>query len=110
MIEFRKVSALISLRSHITIILLLMPLYAVLIYAGYLIIIDNKSPLTINYQSAKFGNCEANTRAEAEACASTNAVVATCVVFVSTAAVGAAGVPVNVGDARGAREVSVGCT
>ena len=31
----------------------------------------------------------------------TNAVVATCVVFVPAVAVGAAGVPVNVGEARG---------
>jgi hypothetical protein len=40
----------------------------------------------------------------------TKAVVATWVVLVVTAAVGAAGVPVKVGLARGARLVSVGWT
>jgi hypothetical protein len=45
-----------------------------------------------------------------EAWPSTNAVVASCVVFVFWAAVGAAGVPVKVGDASGARVVSVGWT
>lgn len=39
--------------------------------------------------------------------AATNAVVAICVVLVPTAAVGAAGVPVNVGDAIGAFAVTV---
>jgi hypothetical protein len=40
------------------------------------------------------------------ALASTNAVVATCVVFVPTVAVGAVGVPVRAGEASGARELS----
>jgi hypothetical protein len=43
-------------------------------------------------------------------CPRTNAVVANWVVLVLAAAVGAAGVPVNVGDARAAREVSEGWT
>lgn len=42
--------------------------------------------------------------------AKTKAVVAICVVLVPTVAVGAVGVPVSDGDARGALEVSVGCT
>ncbi|AJQ27540.1 hypothetical protein JBW_02192 [Pelosinus fermentans JBW45] len=41
--------------------------------------------------------------------ACTNAVVAICVVLVPTVAVGAAGIPVNVGEASAARVVSVGC-
>ena len=35
----------------------------------------------------------------------TKAVVATCVVFVAAAAVGAVGVPVNAGEAKGAKDV-----
>jgi hypothetical protein len=42
--------------------------------------------------------------------ASTKAVVASCVVLVPAEAVGAVGVPVNVGDVTGARVVSLGCT
>ena len=38
----------------------------------------------------------------------TNAVVATCVLLVPAAAVGAVGVPVNAGEANAAREVSLG--
>lgn len=44
------------------------------------------------------------------ACPITKAVVAICVVEVETAAVGAAGVPVSVGEATAAREVSLGWT
>jgi hypothetical protein len=38
----------------------------------------------------------------------TNAVLAACVVLVAGAAVGTVGVPVKAGDARGARDVSLG--
>jgi hypothetical protein len=44
------------------------------------------------------------TEVTAPALASTKAVVATCVVFVPLAAVGAVGTPVRAGDARGAYE------
>jgi hypothetical protein len=44
--------------------------------------------------------------ADAPTAACTKAVVASCVVFVPGAAVGAAGVPVNVGEASGANEVA----
>jgi len=74
MIEFTKVSELISLRSHVTVIALQMPLYAALFYAGYLLLIDNESPLTITYQAAKFSSCDATTREEAEGCAIDEAV------------------------------------
>lgn len=40
----------------------------------------------------------------------TNAVVATLVLLSPAEGVGAVGVPVSAGEAKGAREVSVGCT
>lgn len=49
-------------------------------------------------------------RLPAATAAATNAVDASCVLLVPLVAVGAAGVPVNVGDATGARPVTADCT
>ena len=62
----KMVSEAFTLRSHLTIILLLFPLYAAFGVACYWLFVDTKPPMVVKYQHSHFLSHPALTRAEAE--------------------------------------------
>ena len=62
-----KVRAVVSMRSHLTIVALLLPLYAGLFTTIYWLWFDNVSPLTVEYAHPLFLSRPAQTKAEAVA-------------------------------------------